>query len=65
MSNQLSHWPPPLRIRLLLFVVSHIEHFLLLRCPKGRIRRLGLAWVDQIHARVRKKLSRAELPETR
>ncbi len=59
MNGPTEYYGLPLRVRVLLWSVSQIERFLLENCPKGRFRRLGLAWVDQTYAQVRAWLERA------
>jgi hypothetical protein len=53
MNKSITHQHLPLRIRVLLWLVLQIERVVLENCPRGHLRRSGLAWVDQTHAQVR------------
>lgn len=60
MSDEILPKPLPFQVRSLLYFVDQIERLILEYCPKGRIRLSGLAWVDQVHERVRRKLRHTE-----
>jgi hypothetical protein len=57
-SGPISQQRLPFQVRIMLWLLSQIERFLLETCPRGRFKRSGLAWVDQTYAQARARLER-------
>lgn len=55
MNDSISPRPLPLWVRVRLWVLWRMEHLLLKVCPRGRFKRLSLAWIDRRYAEVRER----------
>jgi hypothetical protein len=57
MNRPFSPRPILLRVQARLWLVAQIEGLLLVSCPRGRFRRMGLAWVDRSYAELRVRIN--------